>query len=559
MAGIDRSYTLPGLVLLAGMLWAAACAGQTAPDTWWVQFTDKDNTPYTLDQPEAFLSPRAIQRRQVQGIAMDELDLPVDPAYINAVLALGQVQLVNRSRWFNAITIRTDDAAVLDAIQQLPFVQQVRATRRLTGAVPAPPKFQVDAALVERGGGGDYGVSYLQVAMMNGHLLHELEAKGQGMLIGVLDSGFEDANVLAGFSELLDREGIVFTRDMVDHDGDVYQDHWHGRSVLSCMAAVVPGELVGTAPLADYALVRTEEVGSEYLVEEDHWISGAEVLDSLGCDILNTSLGYTVFDDSLQNHVYEELDGSTIRISIAGGIASSKGMIPVTSAGNQGAGDWYYISAPADAIDILAVGAVGAQEQHAWFSSHGPSADGRVKPDVAAMGWGTYGLGVDGTLVEPLNGTSFSAPLVAGLVACLWQLHPGRTAQDVMDAVRRSASLWSDPTPELGYGIPNFMYAHELLQLGTGMADEGAGELHVFPVPFSDRLTILLPSGYSGRADIVLHDAMGRQVWSRQGQWINHGGHIMGDEQLAALGNGLYVLRVRTDAGELVRTVVKAP
>ena len=559
MAVTDRPNLFPALAFVAALLAATSSAAQTAPDTWWVQFTDKDNTPYTLDQPEAFLSPRAIQRRQVQGIAMDELDLPVDPVYISTVLALGPVQLVNRSRWFNAITVRTEDADVLEAIQQLPFVQQVRATQRIAGVGPTPPKFQLDAALVERGGGGEYGVSYLQVAMMNGHLLHQMEARGQGMLIGVLDSGFENVNVLPGFSELLDREGIVFTADMVVHDGDVYEDHWHGRSVLSCMAAVVPGELVGTAPMADYALVRTEEVGSEYLVEEDHWISGAEVLDSLGCDILNTSLGYTVFDDSLQNHVYEELDGATIRISIAGGIASSKGMIPVTSAGNQGAGDWYYISAPADAIDILAVGAVGEQEQHAWFSSHGPSADGRVKPDVAAMGWGTYGLGVDGTMVEPLNGTSFSAPLVAGLVACLWQLHPGRTAQDVMDAVRRSASLWNEPTPELGYGIPNFMLAHELLGMGTGISGKEAGELHVFPVPFSDRLTILLPTGYSGLADLALHDAMGRLVWGKQGQWINDGGHVMGDEHLAALGNGLYVLRVRTEIGDLVRTVVKAP
>ena len=196
--------------------------------------------------------------------------------------------------------------------------------------------------------------------------------------------------------------------------------------------------MLGTAPNADYVLLRTENADSEFIVEEDNWVSGAEIADSIGCDVLNTSLGYTEFDDTAQNHTYADLDGQTARISIAAGIASRKGMIPVNSAGNSGEDDWHYIGAPADAFDILAVGAVNNERMVAPFSSRGPSADGRVKPDVCAVGWGAIGLGIDGLRPDPLNGTSFSSPITCGLVACLWQLHRDKSAHEVMDAVRQA-------------------------------------------------------------------------------------------------------------------------
>lgn len=540
------------LVLLLLMPAAFFASAQTAPDTWWVQFTDKAGTPYSLDQPEAFLSQRAIQRRQVQGIALDELDLPVDPAYIQAVLALGDVQLHNRSKWFNAITVRTNDPVLIDAIASLPFVLNVRGTRSLAGTPGAHDKFAALEPLADRD--YDYGDSFGQIAMMNGHLLHDMNAQGQGMLIGVLDSGFDGADVIPGFDALRARGGIVYTSDQVDHDGDVYQDHWHGRSVLSCMAAIVEGALVGTAPLADYVLVRTEDASTEYLVEEDNWVSGAELCDSLGVDILNTSLGYTTFDDSLQDHSYLDLDGATTRISIAAGIASRKGMVPVISAGNQGNSEWFHISAPADAIDVLAVGATGAQAQHAFFSSHGPSADGRVKPDVAAMGWGTTGMGPDGNGIQPINGTSFSAPLVAGLVACLWQMHPDRSAQDIMDAVRRSATQFNNPDIQLGYGIPDFQLADQLLELTTAVQEPAAIIPSVHPMPFNDGFTVLLPQVLEGPVVLELWDTSGRLVWSQRS--IGRTERITAQDQgLSRLSPGAYVLRMN---GIPVGTVVKA-
>lgn len=539
------------LILLGLLMPVGAIFAQSTPDTYWVQFTDKVSTPYSIDQPEAYLSPRAIQRRVQQGIAIDDMDLPVDPAYVQAVLALGDVEIHNKSKWLNAITIRTNDPAVLDALQTLPFVLNVSNTRSLMPSDPARNKFAGLEAVSERD--LEYGDSFGQVSMMNGHLLHAENSQGQGMLIGVLDSGFENVDEIPAFDALRARGGIRAISDQVDHDGEVYQDHWHGRSVLSCMAAIVDGALIGTAPQADYVLVRTENADVEFIGEEDNWISGAEYCDSLGVDILNSSLGYTSFDDSLQNHTYGDLDGATARISIAAGIAARKGMIPVISAGNQGNSEWLHISAPADAIDVLSVGATGAQGQYAFFSSQGPSADGRVKPDVSAMGWGTTAIGPAATVIEPVNGTSFSSPLVAGLVACLWQRHPQRMAQDIMDAVRRSASQYATPDSELGHGIPDFYAADLLLELTTAVPERETKGLIVFPMPFTSGFTVQLPSDHIGPLRFELFDMSGRSVWSRS---ISSSSStvLLQDQLLARLGPGTYLLRLE---GLGHRTVLK--
>lgn len=537
------------------LLVTISAIAQTAPDTYWVQFSNKDNTPYSLSQPEQFLSARALARRQAQGTALDQLDLPVDPNYIAAVLATGEVELINRSKWFNAITVRTSDADALVAIQQLPFVSNVRDRRRLVGGDPAMDEMPPAPNDAERGGQlEDYGASWTQISMLNGHLLHAMEAKGQGMLIGVLDSGFDKADSLPAFDSLRAREGIILTRDMVNHDGDVYEDHWHGRSVLSCMTGILPGYLKGTAPNSDYVLLRTEEVANEYIVEEDNWIAGAELSDSLGCDLITTSLGYTQFDDSLTDHVYSDLDGATARISIAAGIATQKGMITVSSAGNSGQNDWHFIGTPADAIDILAVGAVGAQEQHAPFSSWGPSADGRVKPDVCTMGWGAIGLRVEGDSIAPLNGTSFSAPILAGLVTCLWQLHPDRTAQEIMHAVRQSASLYFAPNDSMGYGVPNFLQAHNYLVQLAVEAGQNDSNVQVFPVPFSDHLLVTIPPAADASAHVTLIDPQGREVIS------THVGVTNGRIELVGLGafaSGMYLLRIEQAGAIISRRVVK--
>lgn len=532
-----------------------ACA-QTGPDLYWVQFTDKANTPYSIEAPEAFLSERAIARRQAQGIAIDALDLPVDPAYIDAVLATGDVQLVNRSKWFNAITIQTTDASALETIGELPFVSQLRMGEERPGATPVVDKFRAPSnPLVERGGGeGMYGSAFRQIEMLNGHLLHELEARGEGMLIGVLDSGFDRVDIIDGFTALRDRNGIIATRDVVDLDGDVFADHNHGRYVMSCMAADLPGFLVGTAPAADYVLVRTEAVDYERVVEEDNWVVGAEYCDSLGCDVLNTSLGYTTFDEGLDDHTYADMNGATARISIAAGIASSRGMIPVNSAGNSGSSAWYYIGAPADANDILAVGAVNSDAEVVPFSSRGPSSDGRVKPDIAAMGASVAVISSTPGNVNLVNGTSFSSPITAGLVACLWQLHPERTAQQIMHAVRQSASHWTNPNDSIGYGIPDFMLAHEFLAATVGVEERTAGALELYPVPFQESLMLCSADAAGQQVEVRMLDLSGRTVL-RELLRVPQAGVVQLD--VSALPVGAYLVHVVGAQGAWTGRAVK--
>ncbi len=538
------------IIVIALLFLPILSSAQTAPDTYLIFFSDKDNTPYSLDQPQQFLSDRAIQRRIDQGIGFDELDLPVDPVYIDTVLAQGDVQLLNRSKWFNVITVRTADIAVLQQIAQLPFVIDIKNTsdRELESIVP--DKFNVEKAVAKD---LDYGGSFTQVSMMNGHLLHEL-SQGEGMLIGVLDSGFEGVDWMPAFAPLRDRNGIILTRDLVNAGTSVYEDHWHGRSVLSCMAAILEGQLIGTAPQADYVLLRTEDAASEFIVEEDNWIAGAELADSIGCDVINTSLGYTRFDDPTQDHHYTELNGNNARISIAASIAAQKGMIPVVSAGNQGESDWYYISPPADAHDILAVGAVGDMAQYAPFSSHGPSADGRVKPDVMAMGWGTIGVNDGGDSTVAINGTSFASPLVAGLVASLWRLHPERTAQEIMQAVRASASLYDQPNDSMGYGIPDFMHANELL-ITIGIDDRSTDAELIFPNPFTDRINILVYA--LGSMNVSLHDLAGRVIWRSDVIDLKNGKAVIEDPVLTRIDIGTYLLTIEMEGRRIVRKVIK--
>ena len=539
------------IIVIALLLVPIFLSAQTAPETYLIFFSDKDNTPYSLDQPQEFLSDRAIQRRVVQGIELDELDLPVDPVYIDTVLAQGDVQLVNRSKWFNAITIRTTEIETLQEIALLPFVIDIKTTAGSSQIAPIGDKFHQEREVAKI---LDYGGSFTQVSMMNGHLLHEL-SQGEGMLIGVLDSGFDGVDWMPAFAPLRDRNGIVLTRDLVDAGTSVYEDHWHGRSVLSCMAAILEGQLIGTAPQADYVLLRTENAESEYIVEEDNWIAGAELADSIGCDVINTSLGYARFDDPTQDHNYTELNGNNARISIAAAIAAQKGMIPVVSAGNQGESDWYYIGAPADAHDILAVGAVGDTAQYAPFSSHGPSADGRVKPDVMAMGWGTIGVNDGGDSTATINGTSFASPLVAGLVASLWKLHPERTAQEIMQAVRASASLFDQPNDSMGYGIPDFMRASELL-ITIGIENMSTADGSVFPNPFTDDLQIM--DRNASIEEIAIHDLAGRMIWKSSMIEQRDGRVVLEDTEFRSLRSGTYLLVISCNGSRSVRKIMKS-
>jgi subtilisin family serine protease len=534
------------LLLIFGFALAGLSAtGQTAPGKYWVRFTDKNSSPFSLSRPEEFLSWKCIERRDRLGIGFDQRDLPVNPDYIEQVLAMGELKLHHKSKWFNAITIQTEDSLLIEAIRALPIVAEVRSSHSglQTGhthkwAVEAE---RLVAAVETCDSFPEYGSGWRQIQMLNGQWLHSLGYRGAGIDIAQFDAGWNRTDILPVFERLRQEGRIKGVKDFVwNNDSTIFGLNNHGTYVLSIMAAWLPGELVGTAPEANYYLFRTEDPFSEYPVEEDNWVAAAEYADSLGIDVINSSLGYSLFDDPALNHSYADMDGNTTRCSIAADIAASKGILVVNSAGNSGDDPWRYITAPSDADDILCVGAVNADEEHAWFSSYGPSADGQVKPTVSAMGQAAAFAALDSTIATG-NGTSFSSPVIAGLSACLIQAFPNLSQQSIRDAIIRSASLYENPNDALGHGIPDFYVARELLL--PYAPSQGDFAVNVYPNPCVDHLTVTLADAKNCEVEFTIYDASGRRCNQASGAVITDGHGVLSlDDVVARLPAGHYTL-----------------
>jgi serine protease AprX len=430
-------------------------------------FTDKDDSPYSVDDPLAFLSQAALDRRHAQGIAVTPADFPVNPAYAEGVAATGAM-VTHRLKWFNAVLFQSADPVVVDAVSALPYVREVvpvgwlgGATQSLKLETDVRGLTQAERSVVAPGAGPDYGPSFGQINLHNGEVLHAAGYTGAGRIIAVIDAGFAHTDVHEAFDSLHADGRVIATWDFADSRADVYREHPHGTMVLSTMAGNLPGMLVGTAPGASYLLLRSEVAEFELIIEEYFWAAAAEFADSAGAHILTTSLGYTQFDDPSQNHTYASLDGNTTPITRASNMAAARGMVVVNGAGNLGRSAWYHIAAPADGHDVLAVGAVDLAGNHVGFSGRGPSYDGRTKPNVMAVG--LQAVVATGGGAGTASGTSFSAPIIAGLAACLWQAHPNLSARDIFRAIERSAHLFATPNDSMGYGIPDFELALGLL------------------------------------------------------------------------------------------------
>ena len=418
--------------------------------------TDKRDTPFSLSRPEEFLSAKALSRRERQRLAVDSTDLPVSPRYVEAVEEQG-VEVVSRSKWNNTLLVRTHNQKAQRTLESLPFVS--RAMRVFTSPdsleKPMRMNYRADFNSWDTISGGTYGVTEEQVRLLGGTRLHQAGYRGNGMTIAVLDGGFMNVDVIPCMTSIK----IAGVRDfVVPHSQDVFKEMDHGTMVLSTMAVNVPGKFMGTAPEATYWLLRCEDVQTESPAEEDYWAAAAEFADSVGVDVINSSLGFHAFDDKTLNHTYGQLDGQQTLISHTASMLASKGIVLVNSAGNDGMGTWKKINFPADAEDIITVGSISPNRMNAAFSSIGPTADGRVKPDVMALGSPATVITGRGTIRRDI-GTSFSAPQVAGLVACLWQALPQRTALEVIQLVRHSADQFVTPDDVFGYGVPDFWRA----------------------------------------------------------------------------------------------------
>jgi serine protease AprX len=487
-----------------------------------VRFADKANTPYSLAAPNDFLSQRAINRRIQQGIAIDQYDLPVNPGYLQGLSTLG-ASVRSSSRWLNAAVIEVANPSVLADIQALPYVSGISPVG-IIGSGSSVDKFSRESIIrknqIENArttSSMSYGFSADQIQQIGLQMLHNSGFTGQGVQIAVIDAGFLDLPLMRCLDSIRLQGKILSTFDFVDNENDVYDDHYHGSAVLSCIASNIPDTLIGTAPHADFILLRSEDAGTETIAEEYYWAAAAEYADSAGADVLSTSLGYTTFDDSLQNHRYLDMDGNTTPITQAADIAASRGLIVVNSAGNEGASAWNYISAPADADSILAIGAVDINGTYAPFSGNGPTYDGRIKPDIAACGSATW-------LVSPYsnnqpvqgNGTSFSAPLIAGAMACLRQVYPTLHAQQLIGAIKSSANQYTNPDTLLGYGIPNFAFASVLLSTPGALSTPNSG-LQVYPNPAETQevIQLVLPFTCQGETmTLRMYDCLGQCVFS---------------------------------------------
>lgn len=415
-----------------------------------VNLKDKSSTTYSPDRPEEFLSKKALERRARQGLKVDSTDLPVCKSYVDAIRSKG-VDIIVTGKWNNTVTVQCADTSLMNNIAILPFVSKVEKVWTSPDSIPARDKKRKEK-VVDKLEKTDnyYGSAYRQIAIHQGDSLHQAGFKGQGMTIAVIDAGYFNADAV----QALDNVHVIGIRDFVNPHSDIYEEDNHGMKVLSCMAANKPNIMVGTAPEASYWLLRSEDGDSESLVEQDYWAAAVEFADSVGVEVINTSLGYKAFDDKSKNYSYQDLNGHHALMSREAGMAADKGLMIVCSAGNEGRRSWKKITPPGDAQNVLTVGAVDSSLVNAPFSSVGNTSDGRIKPDIMAVGQASVVVGTDGNIATA-NGTSFSTPIMCGLIACLWQACPQLTAKELIEAVRKSGDRADYPDNIFGYGIPD--------------------------------------------------------------------------------------------------------
>lgn len=547
---MKRLFTL--LVLLG---FCFSLKAQVAPDKYWVQFTDKNNTPYSINKPEEFLSERAIQRRQDYGIAIDQYDIPVNPSYLQAVAQTGAT-ILHPSKWLNGVTVEVTSSSVLQAIEALPFVQKTRVMEDdpIKQRIKEETYFSDDFKPVSENKSDVrtyYGYAMPQIQQLNGVALHTLGFKGQGMWVGICDAGYDYVDQHEAFVSMYEEGRFLGAKDFVYKNGVVYTESSHGTSCLGLMAGNIPDKYVGTAPLASYFLCRTENVNSESVLEEYNWVSAAEYLDSIGVDVISTSLGYITFDNSQFSHVYSDLDGETCVITVGSEIACSRGILCITSAGNDGGNAFPYISAPADGEHVLTIGAVGSDGERAYFSSIGPTYDGRIKPDVMAHGYGTTVVSPGEGAYYDGSGTSFACPVLAGMATCLWQAKKELPASEIREALRKSGNM-SVPDNYYGYGIPDFMEALNALFLEENSDFVINSVISVYPNPSNGVVDVKLE--IEGKAEVKVYNQIGKLLYSNGITSDNNNGL---DAFLSKVDKGMYFINVICDEKNTTTKFIK--
>ncbi|WP_405291663.1 S8 family serine peptidase [Algibacter sp. Ld11] len=536
-------------IIISLSLIAFSCHLFSQEDAW-VYLADKENGAACIAHPLTILSQKAIDRKARHGIAIDERDIPVNENYISAIKNADGISVLAKSKWFNAVHVRGEKTAIENLFinqntliqPQKTFISKIIFADRSHGAIEkvanTKRRNKFENILTDYNYGNANQSN--QIEMINGDVLHQEGFTGEGITVAIMDGGFPNVSTMSSFKTLRDAGKIIDDYDFVNRDDDVYSNTStnHGTLVLSAMAGYIDTaakNYVGTAPDASYYLFITEDNDNENPVEESYWVEAAERADSLGVDIINTSLGYDDFDPGFKyDYATSDMDGQTAYITKGANIAFEKGMLLVTSAGNSYGRS---VGAPADSPNVLSIGAVDSRGDYAMFSSIGTNYQPTIKPDVVAQGASSYLINEYDNIVTS-SGTSFSAPILAGGIACLWQAYPGMSNLEIMNLVRESASQYNNPDFYLGYGIPNLETAlTELYALDAADTSEN-NQMSLYPNPIRERLYINLPT--DDFATLYLYDVLGKKINTFQ---VSNDSNSINTSELA---NGIYVVRLET-------------
>lgn len=517
---------------------ATLASGQQIGDsTYWVYFTDKADNGYSYEEAGEFLSERSIQRRAWQGLGVGLSDEPVTQAYVDTLVALG-VEVRHISRWLNGLAMVNADEDLFHKVLAKPFVDTLPwVPESQTLWFPPRPIGDRFEPPLETPPDYQYGIATEQIVQVDMDQLHQEGYTGRGVWVAVLDAGFRNVDTLPSFKSMIDEGRLLGTRNFVNDSSVFRLVNSHGMYVLSIIGANWNGNMMGTAPGASYFLCSTENVHSETRIEEIAWVEGAEYMDSLGFDVFNTSLGYSDFDSTQYDYTYKDMDGESTFISRAASLLADKGIILCNSAGNEGRSSWYWITAPSDAKNIICVGAADSTGTIASFSSRGPSYDGRVKPELVAMGRATGIQFGNGGLARG-SGTSFSSPVMTGSVASLWQAFPETPAREMIQNIRNTGDRFYNPDATYGYGIPSFIKAY--LTINGSRLNYTSTGMNIYPNPASEFIRLDIPELGQAEYMLKLYDINGRIVLKEP---VLLPGEVRLSDRLVP---GLYILQVVT-------------
>ena len=515
----------------------------------WVYLTDKENVATSIANPISILTQNAIERKATHNIPIDERDVPVNENYISQLKVQTGITVMAKSKWFNAVYViglETDNISVLadlDFVASIDFAD--KSLNSESRVALSNNKFEIEESLIDF----EYGSALNQVEMIGVDHLHVSDYTGEGIVIAVLDAGFPNVNTMDAFQRLRDNDDLLGGYDFVGRNDDVFEftGNEHGTRVLSDMAGFIQDEFVGTAPDASYYLFRTEDSAGEMPVEESYWVEAAERADSLGVHIINSSLGYRVFENENYSYTPSDMDGNTAFITKGANIANEKGILVVNSAGNSGGNEWQIVGAPADASGVFSIGAVDFEGNYAPFSSQGNASQPTQKPDVVARGAAAAVVNSSNVIINN-SGTSFSSPIMAGAIASLWQALPDATNEEIKQFVRMSASQFNTPDFFLGFGIPNFELA---LEIGLSLEEEEFVRFKVFPNPVSNILNIQIPTS-AEPTNLKIYNVLGKLVLEK---------NIIQSEtklDLSSMASGVYMMSFESNKGSKTFKLIKS-